>query len=425
MNIVVINIVSLNPGDAAILQGSIEVLRRAFGDNLDITVFDRNGDAAARYYPWARFRPSLFDVLRHGRLGEMASRRGWAHRLYRMDALRFRAAASLLQRGLDRLAAVFVSDDVLDALRAYLKADLIISNGGTYLVPHYNLLRPILDCELALSLDRPLVFFPQSLGPFDSTRFRPRLKRIFSLAGRVVGRDARSADHLRELGVPEDRIMVGADAAFALALDEPARRVSPEQPRVAISVREWAYFRNGDPATMQARYESAIAALVTRLVRRHGARITFISTCQGIPEYWTDDSVCAQTIADGLELDVAAHVHVDTAFREPIDLMHELAAYDVVVATRMHVAILALDAGVPVLPIAYEFKTRELFRAMGLEEWVTDIEEMDEAAFVARAERMLAALNDIQARTAAGVAERRQTTLRLADTLGALIARPG
>ena len=48
-----------------------------------------------------------------------------------------------------------------------------------------------------------------------------------------------------------------------------------------------------------------------------------------------------------------------------------------VFATRMHMAILSLIAGTPVLPIAYEFKTVELFRRLEGREPDLDIETID------------------------------------------------
>jgi colanic acid/amylovoran biosynthesis protein len=60
-------------------------------------------------------------------------------------------------------------------------------------------------------------------------------------------------------------------------------------------------------------------------------------------------------------------------------------------------AILGICAGVPVLPIAYEFKTRELFRSLGLEEWVTDIEDADEAVFSELVDRFVNALATVTA----------------------------
>jgi colanic acid/amylovoran biosynthesis protein len=53
----------------------------------------------------------------------------------------------------------------------------------------------------------------------------------------------------------------------------------------------------------------------------------------------------------------------------------------------MHMAILALTAGVPVLPIAYEFKTQELFTRLGLAEMVLESTSITPAAMVATIEQ--------------------------------------
>jgi colanic acid/amylovoran biosynthesis protein len=48
----------------------------------------------------------------------------------------------------------------------------------------------------------------------------------------------------------------------------------------------------------------------------------------------------------------------------------------------MHVAILALGVGAPVSPIAYEFKTVELFRSLGYEFELPSIETLSSASLV-------------------------------------------
>ena len=70
----------------------------------------------------------------------------------------------------------------------------------------------------------------------------------------------------------------------------------------------------------------------------------------------------AQAIHDVLPNDVKSHCHVATRHHHLLDLIQAYAGFDLVIATQMHSCILALCAGVPVLPIAYEFKTNELFR---------------------------------------------------------------
>jgi len=112
------------------------------------------------------------------------------------------------------------------------------------------------------------------------------------------------------------------------------------------------------------------------LVREYRASVTFVSTCQGRPEYRFDDSVVAAETAATLPSDVLRLVTVDQESRSPYELQEFLTCFDLAIATRMHMAILSLNAGTPVLPIAYEFKTRELFRVLEMEEWCLDIDKL-------------------------------------------------
>jgi colanic acid/amylovoran biosynthesis protein len=120
----------------------------------------------------------------------------------------------------------------------------------------------------------------------------------------------------------------------------------------------------------------AVREAVTWLIRTREAEVTFLSTCQGLPQYWTDDSRIATEIAEGLPDDVRHKVTVRRDYVPPHVLQEEFAGFDLVLATRMHAAILALNAGTPVVAIAYEFKTIELFRSLGVPELAHDIETL-------------------------------------------------
>jgi len=71
--------------------------------------------------------------------------------------------------------------------------------------------------------------------------------------------------------------------------------------------------------------------------------------------------------------DVREQVQVDGLFHSPAAFVEAMGSYDLSIATRMHAAILALTAGTPVVPVAYEFKSRELFDRLGLGEFVCDV----------------------------------------------------
>ncbi|MBK8161332.1 MAG: polysaccharide pyruvyl transferase family protein [Rhodospirillaceae bacterium] len=109
-------------------------------------------------------------------------------------------------------------------------------------------------------------------------------------------------------------------------------------------------------------------------------------------------------IADG-------RVLVDHQFHNPLDLLGELDRFDAVIATRMHMAILALAAGVPVLPIAYEFKTVELFARLGMADWVTAIEDVNPENFPATVQGFIDALPGSRKQLFVAVGKERQLAL--------------
>jgi colanic acid/amylovoran biosynthesis protein len=182
------------------------------------------------------------------------------------------------------------------------------------------------------------------------------------------------------LGLGADRIAVAADSAFAFAETCQGGPPNPRHNgplRVAISVRDWPHFERQSGESGMAAYVDAVAGLVRHLIDEYAAAIVFISTCQGVREYWTDDSLVAERVRDRLPPAMRTLVSIDRQFHRPEQLLECLAQHDIVVATRLHVAILALCAGIPVVPIVYEFKTRELFTRMDPDYPLQDIETLN------------------------------------------------
>lgn len=359
MKITVTNTALLNAGDAAIMVGTEAILRDAFGEHVSLGVRDQQArDSAAAYRP-DRVEATLYHALES--LPPETKRPG---------LVRLLAAAALWRTPLAGLMRRALPPQIRSVLDAYAESDLIVSAGGTYLVPHYRIRPKLLELLVARLLRRPYVLFTQSLGPFPHDRTLLRI--IFSGASAILVRDSRSVEHLLDLGVRSDKIAICADAAFALA-GRPTPVTSPRNKlRIGISVRDWPHGGEESAAEMRA-YISAVAKLVRHLTDGSGAEVTFVSTCQGAGSYWTDDSAVADQVLAEAGPGYQDRARVDRSFRTPQQLMDHLSQYDMFVSTRMHGAILALCAGVPVLPIAYEFKTNELFRRLGMEEIVQDL----------------------------------------------------
>ena len=431
MKIVITNTVALNGGDAAILIAAMRLLREAFGEDCNIVVVDDHSLIAQRYYPDIHFEQNLYQssltpgfrsiaqsALRHvdrdGRrqsavLSRRAKRLLGLLRRVRIAEAKARMVKAVLSGGGWGMA--LLPKQTRDTLAAYQRADLVVSTGGTYLVEHYDLAPRLLEFDVARALGIPLIFFTQSLGPFQEPRIRRRLTPHFTRSPLVLVRDERSQRHLRELGVSGDHVRVHSDSVFALGSDESARRIrqrrlpqtaSREGPRVCVSVRSWSHFHGSSSQGMQ-RYRRAVATGVEHLVRSRNARVEFLSTCQGIPEYWRDDAKTALRIHAELAPDVRARVRVNTEPHTPDQLASAYASADYVIATRMHAAILALVAGTVALAIAYEFKTHELFDRLQCADFCMGIDEVNERLLLEGIERFTSQIDQRREHLAARV----------------------
>lgn len=369
-----------NGGDAAILHAQLTLLERALG-TARTTIEDNDPVLARQLFPEV-------GVVEPGRVADAA---------WRAAALLGRAEQPTLQRVTRRLARRDLPALARRAANASLDrvlADnpLVFYTGGTSLIEQYDLDAKFRNLLRTLEKGRPLVLLPQSVGPFTTSTNIHAMTEVVAGSSLVLLRDERSRRHLEQIGADLSKVRVVPDIVFCLAGPDDVARLGrasiPEfGANVALGIRDCRkFFATEDRDAAQAALERRYAELATHLVRERGAQVTFVSTCQGIERYWTDDSRVAVAVSDLLPDDVRAHCVVDRGFHDTEDLRAVLAKQDLVVANRLHGAILTLSVGVPVVPVEYEFKTREVFRQLEQEEAVYSIDDVTRDSLVGHVE---------------------------------------
>lgn len=402
MKILITNTVALNGGDAAILFSMINLLRSQFGHDTEFIIYDSQAEVSSKYYPELTWRRSIYSKITNTEQKQVSE--NWLLKLtYKLKFIwrihinvrLFYLAAWCQIKGFTYLTKILLNQNQLQDLYNYNSADIIVSTGGTYLVENYPLQPRIFDYQISLVLRRPLVFYTQSLGPFVNKQNQKLLKKIFNQSTLILVRDELSLKHLQDLGVSANKIHVSSDVVFAYQSQLKAKNIEDinyskkTKLKIAISVRLWQAFKTVTVEAGMNNYRSAMCALTQHLVEKYDAEITYISTCQGISEYWTDDSKFALEIYNLLPKSVKQRVDVNNNFHHPETLLEMLTNYDLVIATRMHMCILSLAAGTPVFPIAYEFKTKELFNRLGMKQWVQDIETINNERLIQSIEGFL------------------------------------
>ena len=430
MKILITNTVTLNGGDAAILLSIINLLKSEFGHNTEFIIYDSQPEIAKRYYPDLNFRKLIY--LKQTETPTMKylgrSLPGRALRFVFKKVLlfflsinppRFYFAAWCWQNKLYWITKLLLNNQELQDVRNYNYADLIISTGGTYLVENYSpLSHRIFDYKISLLMQKPLVFYTQSLGPFLNKKYQYNFREIFNRSLLILLRDEASFKHLQDIQVDIKKAYVSSDVVFAFTEGlKQENHVnfnsnSNFNLKIAVSVRNWRHFKTTDAKTGMDMFRKSLGALTQYLVENYNAEITYISTCQGIPEYWRDDSKVAIEIIESLPIEVQKQVNVDRNFHSPEELVVILNSYDMVIATRMHMSILSLVSGTPVFPIAYEFKTKELFQRLEMGEWVQDIENIQPQSIITSIKLFIDNLPEIKQKLPIKVQNERQHALQ-------------
>ena len=237
----------------------------------------------------------------------------------------------------------------------------------------YNLFKWVLTAKLRR---RRVLFLSVGVGPLDRTAGRLLAKAALSLADYRSYRDHSSQDYLTAIGFEADRDPVYPDLVFGLpdALIPRQRRRSDRARRlVGLGLMEYAgRYSSSDPRPeTYAAYLESLAAFAAWLLE-HDYDIRLLlgdSDARAI-----EDFSCALRARIGSYDQLRVTVPRITSVQ---DLLAELAAADMVVATRFHNVLLSLVLSKPVIAISFHHKCSSLMRQMNLSEYCHDIDQMD------------------------------------------------
>jgi colanic acid/amylovoran biosynthesis protein len=266
-----------------------------------------------------------------------------------------------------RIERAVEREDGIEAVEPhYRSADLVISAPGGFLHEHYDITAALRGFRLALDLEKPLVLFAQSIGPFSSRDIRSQLADVLQRAALVAVRDSLSLQHVTDCGVTGDHVTRIPDAAFLWRRPARSLFVAKSGPprRAALCFRRWPY---GDRERFTETVKKA-RHLVEHLRAQGVEEFLFVSTCQGIPGY-VDDSDLAVRIVEGLPSPLRDRCVVNREHQHPEQMIRLLSGCDVMFSMRLHGCLLAMLGGTPAMGLAYESKTPEIFRQLGLKKY--------------------------------------------------------
>jgi polysaccharide pyruvyl transferase WcaK-like protein len=233
-----------------------------------------------------------------------------------------------------------------DGERLVLDADLVVSQGGGFLLEHYAPWPRLFAHVRVVDLGVPLVILGQTIGTFRAARARALLRRSLGAAAAVSVRDAPSVTHAVELGASRSRVVQTSDLSLLLFPDPPtAQPEPPTRSGVAVVLTCHEQRARGSDADL-ARLSTRLLAEVLDQVAEE--RVTLLSTAQGLGARGIeDDGDVAGAAVTALTLAQRQRVDTVDGYVGPHTAMKTLARHRAVVTQRLHPALFALSQGVP------------------------------------------------------------------------------
>lgn len=251
-------------------------------------------------------------------------------------------------------------------------------------------------CLAARRAGTRIGFVGVGAGPIRNPLTRPLILAAAWLADWRSYRDRISRQTMARLGLDVRRDPVHPDLAFALPLPPEAPR---EAAGLSVGVGVMAYYgwknKTLTGSMLHAAYRAKMTDFVCRLLDKgHRVRILIGET--------TDRETAEAIVRTVLQRRPLA---VGALTLPPLggfaDVLAEIAATDIVVATRYHNVIAGLLAGRPTLSLGYAAKNAALLAEAGLNGFAQDIEALDVDRLVAQFDALAADRDRLAARVGA------------------------
>jgi colanic acid/amylovoran biosynthesis protein len=215
--------------------------------------------------------------------------------------------------------------------------------------------------EMTILQNRPLVFSPQTIGPFNGALTRQLAARTMRRARSIFARDAESLGFVADLGsagIASETV----DVAFRLPYLRPTQPRDGGKIRFGFNVSGLLYaggYTGKDQLGARGAYRELVDGIITKALARGDADVVLV------PHVVPDDGSVEDDVAVSRALAERYGVAVAPVFRSPSEAKSFIAGLDVLAGSRMHATIAAASAGVAVVPLAYSRKFRGVFQTIG------------------------------------------------------------
>jgi polysaccharide pyruvyl transferase WcaK-like protein len=233
----------------------------------------------------------------------------------------------------------------------------------------------MMEVSVAKFFKKPVVMFPNSVGPFRTKIGLLMSKLAINNFDSIIVREAVSFKMLKRMGVAP-KMSLTSDAALLFSPDPlvPVQRFNPDSIGVSIGV----YSQSLSERSFQD-FLSQSAEALDQIVEQHDVNVCFFP--HYISGFERDDLDVSKMILNKMKRNDRAQVYkIDSLdeFKKSIEQMKLL------ISSKMHPMVLGTSGYVPTVCIAYDHKQTGFLGDLGLEECLIPIKDMSSQLIVSK-----------------------------------------
>ncbi len=367
-----------NKGTQALFKSDVEAIKSIFKKNLSVSVSTTDIEGVKRLdLPLDAVLPPMVD-LPYDRADQLIRKVGGN----RTDLRYKRYASSFLLYMLLQIVltvcSIFLVKLGLKALYRHAvvdcvrHSDLVVSHSDENFKETASLLplNPVWvitwwsmlisrTCEIlvAKSFGKPVVMFPNSVGPFRTWMGRFLARLSLNNCNCVLIRDSISYAIVKRLGIKASKILT---YDTALLYTPQSMKVGNDFPRPTLAVSPGIYSRSLSQMEVD-NYIQAHARALDAAIEKHGFFVVFLPHyVSGFPY---DDLEVSKLILHNMKNKHRVQI-VNTAAVE--EFKRCLDQVDMIISSKMHPAVLGASGYVPLLCILYDHKQTSFFERLGM-----------------------------------------------------------
>lgn len=362
-----------NKGDAGILLGLIQTLKKIYGNNLEITILSLTPDLDKKQY--------LKDPVIKNVYSNILNPRPYTHttigKIKAVLKLIFQAIRlSFITRcNLNKAIKQYPSIESLS------KSDLIIVCGGGFLGgKKLDSLLHVFQMHINTLFNKPLVIAGTSIEPFGNPIISHKTRKVIKKYDHVIAREEITERCLQTILNPK-QFSMAPDLAFMLD-DEPYVNTVIKDMRkkytklIGITVRNWH----------NTNMKNYIRAIIKTIDHYAAHNIGFVFVPQVIDPNGNDTKI-ALTIKHALKNPETLAI-IDENL-SPSQIKGLIKNFDYFVGTRMHSNIFATSLAIPTVAIAYEQKTNGIMSMLELDQYVLNINAISSRKLIEKIDLMM------------------------------------